>query len=176
MLRKTPAWPAVHAMIDEANVLGAMPVMRIDAVKALQQRWQHEAQSVPVERKQEQKLWDAFRKPIDDAFNRKSAEREQAAAAMSVHDKAVLDAVKALDAANASGDVQKIRAAIAAVEAAGRGQAWPLRLWMRQGRCRLHRYRLTQWLLPSLNGARCAGRHVDRRILRKRLQTVAMLK
>jgi ATP-dependent RNA helicase SUPV3L1/SUV3 len=112
-----------HAMIDEANVLGAMPVMRIDAVKALQQRWQHEAQSVPVERKQEQKLWDAFRKPIDDAFNRKSAEREQAAAAMSVHDKAVLDAVKALDAANASGDVQKIRAAIAAVEAAGRGQA-----------------------------------------------------
>jgi ATP-dependent RNA helicase SUPV3L1/SUV3 len=112
-----------HAMIEEANVLGAMPVMRIDAVKALQQRWQHEAQSVPVERKQEQKLWDAFRKPIDDAFNRKSAEREQAAAAMSVHDKAVLDAVKALDEANASGDVQKIRAAIAAVEAAGRGQA-----------------------------------------------------
>jgi ATP-dependent RNA helicase SUPV3L1/SUV3 len=112
-----------HAMIDEANVLGAMPVMRIDAVKALQQRWQHEAQSVPVDRKQEQKLWDAFRKPIDDAFNRKSAEREQAAAAMSEHDKAVLDAVKALDAANASGDVQKIRAAMAAVEAAGRGQA-----------------------------------------------------
>jgi ATP-dependent RNA helicase SUPV3L1/SUV3 len=111
------------AMIEEANVLGAMPVMRIDAVKALQQRWQHEAQSVPVERKQEQKLWDAFRKPIDDAFNRKSAEREQAAAAMSVHDKAVLDAVKALDAANASGDAQKIRAAIAAVEAASRGQA-----------------------------------------------------
>ncbi len=112
-----------HAMIEEANVLGAMPVMRIDAVKALQQRWQHEAQSVPVDRKQEQKLWDAFRKPIDDAFNRKSAEREQAASAMSVHDKAVLDAVKALDEANASGDVQKIRAAIAAVEAAGRGQA-----------------------------------------------------
>ncbi len=112
-----------HAMIEEANGLGAMPVMRIDAVKALQQRWQHEAQGVPVERKQEQKLWDAFRKPIDDAFNRKSAERELAAAAMSVHDKAVLDAVKALDEANASGDVQKIRAAIAAVEAAGRGQA-----------------------------------------------------
>jgi ATP-dependent RNA helicase SUPV3L1/SUV3 len=112
-----------HAMIDEAHVLGAAPMMRIDAVKALQQRWQHEAQSVPVDRKQEQKLWDAFRKPIDDAFNRKSAEREQAAAAMSEHDKAVLDAVKALDAANASGDVQQIRAAIAAVEAAGRGQA-----------------------------------------------------
>ena len=111
------------AMIDEAKVLGAQAMMRIDAVKSLQQRWQHEAQAVPIERKQEQKLWDAFRKPIDDAFNRKSAEREQAAAAMSVHDKAVLDAVKAVDEANASGDAGKIRAAIAGLEAAARGQA-----------------------------------------------------
>jgi ATP-dependent RNA helicase SUPV3L1/SUV3 len=111
-----------HAMIDEANALGAQPMMRIDAIKSLQQRWQAEAQSVPIERKQEQKLWDAFRKPIDDAFNRKSAEREQVAAAMSQHDKAVLDAVKAVDEANASGDVQKIRAAIAALELAARGQ------------------------------------------------------
>ncbi len=112
-----------HAMIDEANVLGAQPMMRIDAVKSLQQRWQAEAQSVPIDRKHEQKLWDAFRKPIDDAFNRKGAEREQAAAAMSQHDKAVLDAVKAVDDANASGDVQKIRAAMAALEAAARGHA-----------------------------------------------------
>ena len=64
----------------------------------------------------EQKLWDAFRKPIDDAFNRKSAEREKQQAAMSVHDKAVLDAAKALEAANASGDAQKIRAAMAQLE------------------------------------------------------------
>ncbi len=112
-----------QAMIDEANVLGAQPMMRIDAVKSLQQRWQAEAQSVPIDRKHEQKLWDAFRKPIDDAFNRKGAEREQAAAAMSQHDKAVLDAVKAVDEANASGDVQKIRSAIAVLEAATRGQA-----------------------------------------------------
>ena len=111
-----------HAMIDEARALGEQPMMRIDAVKHLQQRWQQEAQSVPIERKQEQKLWDAFRKPIDDVFNRKSAEREQAAAAMSAHDKAVLDAARALDEANTSGDGQKIRAAIAALEAAGRGQ------------------------------------------------------
>jgi ATP-dependent RNA helicase SUPV3L1/SUV3 len=112
-----------HAMIEEAKVLGAAPMMRIDAVKSLQQRWQHEAQAVPIDRKQEQKLWDAFRSPIDEAFNRKGAEREQAAAAVSVHDKAVLEAVKALDAANASGDAGKIRSAIAALEAAARGQA-----------------------------------------------------
>ena len=38
---------------------------RIDAVKALQQRWQAEAQTVPLDRKHEQKLWDTFRKPIE---------------------------------------------------------------------------------------------------------------
>jgi ATP-dependent RNA helicase SUPV3L1/SUV3 len=66
-----------HAMIEEAKVLGAAPMMRIDAVKALQQRWQAEAQTVPLDRKHEQKLWDAFRKPIDDAFNRKGEDRDR---------------------------------------------------------------------------------------------------
>ena len=69
-----------HAMIEEAKVLGAAPQLRIDAVKALQQRWQAEAQAIPLDRKHEQKLWDAFRKPIDEAFNRKTEEREKAAA------------------------------------------------------------------------------------------------
>ena len=112
-----------HAMIEEAKVLGAMPMMRIDAVKALQQRWTHEAQSMPLERKFEQKLWDSFRQPIDEAFNRKTQEREKAASAMGEHDKLVLEASKALQAANASGDGQQIRAAIAALEAAIKGQS-----------------------------------------------------
>ncbi len=112
-----------QALIAEAEQLGAAPQLRIDAVRALQQRWQAEAQSVPLERRHEQKLWDAFRKPIDEAFNRKGAEREQQQAAMSAHDRAVLDAAKALEAANASGDAQRIRAAMAQLEAATRGQA-----------------------------------------------------
>lgn len=112
-----------QALIDEASSLGAAPALRIDAVKALQQRWQAEAQSVPLDRKQEQKLWDAFRKPIDEAFHRKSAEREKSAAALSQHDRAVLEAAKALEAANASGDAQQIRAAMAALDAALKGQA-----------------------------------------------------
>ncbi|MBK6615963.1 DUF349 domain-containing protein [Ottowia sp.] len=112
-----------QALIAEADALGAAPMLRIDAVRQLQQRWQAEAQTVPLDRKHEQKLWDAFRKPIDDAFNRKSAEREKQQAAMSVHDKAVLDAAKALEAANASGDAQRIRAAMAQLDAATRGQA-----------------------------------------------------
>lgn len=112
-----------NAMIEEAKVLGAGPQLRIDAVKSLQQRWQHEAQAVPLDRKQEQRLWDAFRKPIDDAFQRKGEERERAAAALSERDRVVLDASKALEAANATGDAQKIKAAMTALEAALKGQA-----------------------------------------------------
>lgn len=110
-------------MIDEAMALGAAPTLRIDAVKALQQRWQAEAQTVPLDRKHEQKLWDAFRKPIDEAFNRKSADRERAVTELSARDRVVLEASKALEAANASGDAQQIRAAMQALEAALRGQA-----------------------------------------------------
>ena len=111
-----------QALIQEAEQLGAAAQLRIDAVRALQQRWQAEAQAVPLDRKHEQRLWDAFRKPIDEAFNRKGAEREAQAAALSAHDRAVLDAAKALEAANASGDAQQIRAAMAQLEAATRGQ------------------------------------------------------
>lgn len=114
-----------HAMIDEATALGEAPNLRIDAVKALQQRWQAEAQAVPLDRKHEQKLWDAFRKPIDDAFNRKGSERGARASAvqLSDHDRRVLDASQAVEAANATGDVQQIRAAVEALEEALRGRA-----------------------------------------------------
>jgi ATP-dependent RNA helicase SUPV3L1/SUV3 len=112
-----------QAMIEEAKVLGAAPVLRVDAVKALQQRWQAEAHAVPIERRQEQKLWDAFRKPIDEAFNRKTAEREHAEAELGARDRVVLDASKALEAANASGDAQAIRRAMAELDAALQGRA-----------------------------------------------------
>ncbi|WP_354005146.1 DUF349 domain-containing protein [Ramlibacter cellulosilyticus] len=107
-----------NALIEEAKALGEAPMLRIDAVKSLQQRWQAEAQSVPLDRKQEQKLWDAFRKPIDEAFNRKTQEREKAAASMSARDRAVLDASRSVEEATASGDAQKIRSAMAALEQA----------------------------------------------------------
>ncbi|MBK0392952.1 DUF349 domain-containing protein [Ramlibacter algicola] len=112
-----------HAMIEEAKLLGGAPQLRIDAVKSLQQRWQAEAQSVPLDRRQEQKLWDAFRKPIDEAFQRKTQDRERAASALSERDRAVLEASKALEAANASGDANRIRNAMTALDAALKGQA-----------------------------------------------------
>ena len=112
-----------HAMIEEAKQLGEAAVLRIDAVKGLQQRWQAQAHAVPIDRRQEQKLWDAFRKPIDDAFQRKSAEREKAEASLGARDRVVLEASKALQAANAAADAQAIRSAMAALEAALHGQA-----------------------------------------------------
>ena len=112
-----------RAMIEEAKLLGEAPVLRIDAVRGLQQRWQAQAHQVPIDRRQEQKLWDAFRKPIDEAFNRKTLEREKAEASLGQRDRVVIDAAKALQEANAGGDAQVIRSAIAALEAALQGQA-----------------------------------------------------
>ncbi len=113
-----------YAMIDEAVALGEAVSLRIDAVKALQQRWQAEAQAVPLDRKHEQKLWDAFRKPLDDAFNRKGGERSsRSQVELSERDRQVLEASKALEQANARGEAQQIRAAMAALEAASRNQA-----------------------------------------------------
>ncbi|MDP2418590.1 MAG: DUF349 domain-containing protein [Hydrogenophaga sp.] len=111
-----------RVLIEEAVALGAAPMLRIDAVKALQQRWQAEAHAVPLERKHEQKLWEAFRQPIDDAFARKSTEREKASAALNEHDQRVLDASRALETASATGDAQQIRVAMAELEAALAGQ------------------------------------------------------
>lgn len=112
-----------HALITEARELGAAPALRVDAVKALQQRWQVEAQAVPLDRKTEQKLWEVFRAPLDEAFQRKGTERQSSATPLTARDRAVIDASKALDEANAAGDASKIRAAMAALDAALRGQA-----------------------------------------------------
>jgi hypothetical protein len=112
-----------QALIAEAEQLAASEVLRVDAVKALQQRWQAEAQTMVLERRLEQKLWDAFRQPIDDAFQRKTAQREQASAAMNEHDRAVLQAAKSLEQANASADAAAIRLAMRQLEMAMRGEA-----------------------------------------------------
>jgi predicted secreted protein len=111
-----------QALIAEAQALGASPSLRVDAVKALQQRWQEEAHTVVLDRKLEQKLWDAFRQPIDEAFSRKSSVREQSQAALTPHDKAVVDAAKALESATAKGDATAIRAAMQALEKIARGE------------------------------------------------------
>jgi hypothetical protein len=112
-----------RAMIEEAKALGEAPQLRIDAVKALQQRWQIESQAVPVERKLAQKLWDAFRQPLDEAFSRKTQSRASAPAQnLSEHDKAVMAAAAELEKAIAQGDASAIRQAMAHVQAVSVGQ------------------------------------------------------
>ena len=101
-----------RAMIEEAKQLAAAPSLRIDAVKALQQRWQAESQSIALDRKLAQKLWDAFRQPLDEAFQRKTQERTVQTQALSAHDQAVLDASNALEKAIAQGDAALIRQAM----------------------------------------------------------------
>ena len=107
-----------EAMIAQATELAAEPHLNIDAVRELQRQWQTEAQGVPMDRRHEQKLWDAFRKPLDEAFARKTQQRERVAQQLSVRDQAVLDASKALEAANHSGDSQQIQNAIEALQQA----------------------------------------------------------
>jgi len=102
-----------RVMVEEAKQLGAAATLRIDAVKALQQRWQTESQAVPVDRKLAQKLWDAFRQPLDDAFQRKTASRSsQTQQPLSAHDQAVLEASQVLEKAIAAGDAGAIRQAM----------------------------------------------------------------
>lgn len=111
-----------QALIDEATRLAQQPGLPIDQIKALQQRWQAESHAIALDRRTEQKLWDAFRAPIDAMFERKTQERSKSAAALSAHDRAVMDAAKALEAACKAGDAAAIRAATQALQEAGRGQ------------------------------------------------------
>ncbi len=101
-----------RAMIEEAKQLASAAVLKIDAVKALQQRWQIESQAVALERKLAQKLWDAFRQPLDEAFQRKTQDRGSQTQALSAHDQLVLEASHALEKAIAQGDVSAIRQAM----------------------------------------------------------------
>jgi hypothetical protein len=112
-----------HQFIDQAKALAEVTPLNIDAVKQLQQAWQVEAQKVPLDRRTEQKLWESFRAPIDQAFQRKGPPRERAPhVALSARDQAVLDAAKALEQANAGGDAAVIRQAMQALEAALQAQ------------------------------------------------------
>jgi ATP-dependent RNA helicase SUPV3L1/SUV3 len=114
-----------QAMIEEAKALAAEPVLRVAAVKALQQRWQVDAQSISLDRKHEQKLWDAFRQPLDEAFSRKTTSRAPAAEALSDHDRRVVEAAQAVQAACDAGDAAAIAKAVAALHAASEGAPVP---------------------------------------------------
>ncbi len=109
---------ALIAQAQEMAAGTAQHGLRMDFVRHLQQAWQAEAQGMALDRKLEQRMWEQFRSHIDAAFAAKSAQREQINAQMSNRDRRVLEASKALDAANASQDAGAIRAAIDALQQA----------------------------------------------------------
>ncbi len=114
---------ARHHFIEQAKALAEATPLNIEGVKKLQQAWQAEAQKVPLDRRTEQKLWESFRAPIDQAFQRKGPARERAPqAVLSPQDQAVFDAAKALEQANVGGDAATIRQAMQALEAALQAQ------------------------------------------------------
>ncbi len=71
-------------LIEEVSQLSATERGALDALKALQERWQECARSMPLERNQEQELWLRFRVSCDVVFARRkevavtaNAERQQ---------------------------------------------------------------------------------------------------
>jgi len=122
-----------QTLIEEAATLAARPRLDVAGVRALQQRWQAEAQAVPLPRMQEQKMWEAFRQPLDQAFQQKdqhrlahhSARHAVPTAELTAHERRVLEASTALQAASATGEAQNIHAAISALQAALRGHSDP---------------------------------------------------
>lgn len=109
-------------LIEQAQALGEADGLDIKAIQALQNAWKEEAQRVPLERKREQRMWNRFRKPLDDIFSRRDAAREKQKAQASAHDQAVLAAAQALEAANATGDARQINAAMQHLQAVVRGE------------------------------------------------------
>jgi hypothetical protein len=63
-------------MIAETQELNPTDRATPDAVRALQERWQHHAKTMPLERKDEQALWQKFRSACDALF----AKRKEVAA------------------------------------------------------------------------------------------------
>ncbi|MFZ6648130.1 DUF349 domain-containing protein [Undibacterium sp. TJN25] len=67
-----------EAMIAEAQALSPDQRSVVDEVRALQARWQEQAGSVPLKRKDEQALWEKFRAACDAIFAQRRAASETA--------------------------------------------------------------------------------------------------
>lgn len=65
-------------MIAEVESLDATQKSSIDQLRSLQQRWQVQAATVPLQRKDEQKLWERFRAACDGVFEKKREVAESA--------------------------------------------------------------------------------------------------
>ncbi|MCS0584483.1 DUF349 domain-containing protein [Massilia pinisoli] len=90
-----------EAIIEAAAAIDPHDRHAIDAMRALQQRWQEHARALPLERKSEQALWQRFRAVCDDVFQRRKETMHEADIERRAHE-AAKDAISArLEAAAA---------------------------------------------------------------------------
>jgi len=72
-------------LIAEVTALNPQDRHTLDAVKALQERWQEHARSLPLERKSEQALWQRFRSACDAVFAKRKESAHAADAERRTH-------------------------------------------------------------------------------------------
>lgn len=77
-----------EAIIEEAAAIDPHDRHAIDTMRALQQRWQDHARSLPLERKSEQALWQRFRAVCDDVFQRRKETMHEADVERRAHEAA----------------------------------------------------------------------------------------
>ena len=89
-----------------AQVAAINPADRhaVDALKALQERWQEHARALPLERKSEQALWQRFRAACDAVFARRKESAHAADAERRAHQDAKEAVCARLEAAAATAD------------------------------------------------------------------------
>lgn len=81
-----------EALIAEADALRPTDRAAPDLLRALQERWQEQSKSVPLERRDEQALWQRFRSACDAVF----AKRKEAAVSADADRRVHLDGKEAL--------------------------------------------------------------------------------
>ena len=99
-----------EAMIAEVAALNPNERHSLDALKALQERWQEHARALPLERKTEQALWQRFRAACDAAF----AKRKETAHAAEAERRSHQEAKEAISA--------RLEQAAATADASGAGK------------------------------------------------------
>jgi hypothetical protein len=73
-------------LIEEAAAIDGHDRHAIDALRALQQRWQEQARALPLERKAEQALWQRFRAACDAVFVQRKESAHAADAERRAHE------------------------------------------------------------------------------------------
>jgi hypothetical protein len=91
-------------MIAEVGALNPNERHSLDALKALQERWQEHARALPLERKSEQALWQRFRAACDAVFAKRKESAHAADAERRSHQEAKEAICARLEAAAAGAD------------------------------------------------------------------------